>query len=246
MVKLIPVISDLQAPLHDARAISAIATFLADRDLDTVSVGDVWDLYQLSKFAQGLHREFEGTIEKQRDVIRKILRDLRVKNLSRSNHDDRLEKYVERRAPGLWGVSALEYPVFLGLDELGCVFHRQPYELTPGWVLVHGDEGTLSQSPGSTAINLVRRFGKSVVCGHTHRMGIQHAHHSSGGRITREQWGFEVGHLMDMRKADYLRAGAGNWQQGFGILVVDGNQVTPVPVPIRGGQFYFDGKVWRG
>jgi len=37
--------------------------------------------------------------------------------------------------------------------------------------------------------------------------------------------------------------GVMNWQKGFGILYVDGDKVSPVPVPIeRDGSFVVEGK----
>jgi hypothetical protein len=50
---------------------------------------------------------------------------------------------------------------------------------------------------------------------------------------------------MDMRKASYLGIGSANWQTGFGLLHIDGRNVTPVAVPIhKDGTFNVGGKVW--
>lgn len=245
MTTIIPVISDLQVPLHDKRAVAAVATFVADRNLDSVCVGDACDSTQISRWVKGTAGE-HGNLDKDRTETTAVLRDLRVRHLSRSNHDDRIETYVRRYAPGLASLPELFIENFLSLGSVSCTLHRQPYEVAPGWVLVHGDEGSMIQSPGGTALNIAQRFGRSVVAGHSHRLGIQHKHHSVNGRITQELWGFEVGNLMDMKKASYLKAGHANWSQGFGVLVVDGKDVTPIPVPIRSGKFYFDGKTYKG
>jgi hypothetical protein len=53
-------------------------------------------------------------------------------------------------------------------------------------------------------------------------------------------FGMEVGNLMDMRQAKYTKTH--NWQQGFGILYVDGNKVTPSPIPIDKRSFVVEGK----
>ena len=47
---------------------------------------------------------------------------------------------------------------------------------------------------------------------------------------------------MDMRKAKYAKTH--NWQQGFGLLYVDGNTVTPHPVPITNRSFVIEGEQW--
>lgn len=245
-MKIIPVISDLQVPFHDRRAVDAIATMIADREYEqVVCVGDVLDQYQISQWHRGRAGEYDGQLAKQRDVAVQVMVDLGVTDLSRSNHDDRLAKYVAEHAPGLSGLPELTLEEFLWLDEQEITFHRKPMKVAPGWVMMHGDESGNNRTSGGTALGIARKAGSSVVCGHTHKLGVQHDHPTMGGRITREVWGFEVGNLMDATKADYLKAGIANWQQGFGILVVDGKDVTPVPIPIRNGRFFWDGKTWK-
>lgn len=246
-MEIIPVISDLQVPLHDKRAVSAVATLIADRGCTKVAcVGDVLDQWQVSQWCRGRAGEHDGQLGSARDEAVTIMRDLRITNLSRSNHDDRIEKYVAQHAGGLSGLPELRIENFLSLDSLGITFHRRPAVIAPGWLLLHGDEGSSVRSPGGTALGLARRTARSVACGHTHKMGLQHEHSSWAGKIVAPLWGFEVGHLMDMSKASYLKMGHANWQPGFGVLVVDGKDVTPIPIPIRNGSFYFDGKVWKG
>jgi hypothetical protein len=53
---------------------------------------------------------------------------------------------------------------------------------------------------------------------------------------TNTLFGLEVGHMMDMKQADYLSAGTANWQHGIGILVQTNTKVTPYAVPIIGGE----------
>jgi len=114
--------------------------------------------------------------------------------------------------------------------------------IAPGWVAVHGDQGRISQVAGQTALKQAQSHGKSLVCGHTHRLGVTSLTEASGGIVGRILTGLEVGNLMDFKKAHYTN-GSANWQQGFGILYVDGKIVTPVAVPIaRDGSFIVAGK----
>jgi hypothetical protein len=55
----------------------------------------------------------------------------------------------------------------------------------------------------------------------------------------------ELGNLMDYRNAKYIKAGLFTWQQGFGILKVDGSNVYPSLVPIVNNSFTVEGKTWR-
>jgi hypothetical protein len=246
-MELIPVISDLQAPYHDKRAVGALVSFIEEYDFKKVlCVGDVLDAPQISQWTKGRAGEHAGNLARDRDIAVDLLRRLRVTDLSRSNHDDRLEKYVEKYAPGFAGLPELTIENFMGLVDLGITFHRKPAKVAPGWYMLHGDEVGYSRTAGGTALGLARKVGGSVVCGHTHKLGLQHDHSSVAGRRTASRWGFEVGNLMDQKRASYLGAGYANWQQGFGVLLVDGSQVTPIPVPINNGSFWFDGRKYSG
>lgn len=245
-MKAIVLISDLQVPYHDKRAVANVAKFIkAFKPDEVASVGDEMDFQTISRWSKGTPLEYERTIARDRDATVQVLEQLRVDHVIRSNHTDRLFNTVMMRAPGLLSLPELELPNFLRFPDLGITYHRDPYELAPGWLLMHGDEGNISQNGGQTALNLAKRVGMSVVCGHTHRMGL--LHHSQGvrGRNIHTVWGMEVGNLMDAKKASYLKGGISNWHQGIGILWVDGKHVTPELIPIRkDGSFTVAGKTW--
>lgn len=245
MTEYIPIISDVQAPLHDRRAVGLVAQLVADLDVNTVCVGDLSDQTQVSQWSRGNAGEYDGKLGKDRDIAVQVMKDLRIKHLSRSNHDDRLEKYVRRYGPALSSLPELRTERFLHLSENDVEFHRNPFLVAPGWLLMHGDEGSLKSAPGATALGLARRTGRSVACGHTHRMGLSHEHSSWGGRTVASLWGVEVGHLMNMRKATYLGGGSGNWQQGIGMLVVTDRSVIPFTLPIVNYRLYWDGKTYK-
>jgi hypothetical protein len=136
----------------------------------------------------------------------------------------------------------LEYENFMGFKTLGIKFHRKPYEISHDWIMVHGDEQAINHNAGLTALGAARRHGKSVVCGHTHRLGLSAFSEASGGVLGRILQGLEVGHLMDEKQAYYTR-GTFNWQKGFGLLYVDRKGTTPVAVPIdKQGSFVVEGK----
>lgn len=250
-VGLIVVVPDTQVPYEHKRGVAALATFIKKRKPDTVlHVGDLCDFPSLSRWHRGQRGEYDVSLGAQRDRAVGVLRDLGVDHLSRSNHDDRAELYVASQAPALEGLDELRLENFLRLNELGVRLHRKPFSFLPGWHLMHGDEGGLSSEPGKTALGLARKVGTSVVCGHTHRLGLQPFTESVGGTVVRVRYGFEVGCLMDMRKANYImeKGGFANWQLGFGAIYYDRDNrklSTPVPVPMnQDGSFLFEGKYW--
>jgi predicted phosphodiesterase len=241
-IKRIVVISDLQIPFHNVKHTRAVAKFIKRyKPDDVLCVGDELDFQTISRWSSG-RDEWSGTIGRDRDACQQVLHDLQVTHIVRSNHTDRLYKSLASRLPGLIGLPELEYENFMGFKELGIKFHRKPYEITPNWIMVHGDEQSTKPHGGLTALEAAKRHGKSVVCGHTHRQGISSFSTASGGVLTGILTGFEVGHLMDVSKAFYTR-GTMNWQSGFGILYVDRKGVTPVTIPIdKSGSFVVEGK----
>lgn len=245
------VISDTQHPFHDQRALDAVCNFIADWQPDVLlHVGDEVDSPEPSKWNRGMAGEYAGTLQKGIDSAVQGLAQLRDAlgpdkpiHLSRSNHSARLETYVRKYAPALAPLRSLFLENLMAHEALGITFHRSLYEFHPGWVLAHGDEGSLSRVPGGTALGLARQLGKSVICGHTHRLGIQHETRGMLG-TTKTLWGMEVGNLMDMRKASYLKTGAANWVQGFATLQVDGKDVHPVLHQVIRGKTLAYGKAY--
>lgn len=248
-MRTVVTISDLQVPYHHPRAVKALTKFIADWQPDTVQcVGDELDAPQISRWTKGQRGEYVGKLHKDRDLTVKILEQLQVRDLSRSNHgEDRLKSYLGQYAPALYDEPELQYERYMRLPDLGITYHRSLWEFAPNWLLGHGDEGGLSQQAGTTGIRLARAVGKSVCIGHTHRAGIVPHTEAHGGKVTRTVYGMEVGCLMDMGKAGYLKSGGANWNLSFGIHFVDGKTVSPHVVYMRpDGSFIWEGREWRG
>lgn len=247
------VISDIQAPMEDRRLVNLVTEAAADYEPDMLlCVGDEADAPEPARWNKSFAAEYAGTLQKGLDRTHEIMAGFREAVgddtpfiVMRSNHGDRIEKYIARYAPALSGLRSLEYETLLGYEELGIDFKRQPYEFVKGWVLAHGDEGSLIRTPSGTAMNLARRWNRSVLCGHTHKLGLQHDHGSMNSKINDLRFGLEVGHLMDMKKATYLKGGSANWNAGFAVLEVDGGRTFPTLVPVVGGRFRLDGRTYQ-
>lgn len=247
IIKRTVLISDLQCPYHDPKAVKNLATFIRKWKPDRVaSVGDEIDLPQLSRWQRGLAGEFAGTLDRDRRITQEVLYDLQITDISRSNHSDRLFNSIKTRLPALGALPEMRFENWLGLTDLGIKYWHDPMPIAKNWILLHGDEGATSPKGGLTALGLAIRHGKSVVCGHTHRAGISGFSQASGGVKTGNTlWGVEVGNLMKFSEAGYLRGGSGNWQSAFGLLYEHKGKVTPVIVPIeRDGSFVVEGKVY--
>ena len=242
-MKKIVVISDLQVPYHDERAVRNVAAFIRRFKPDQViTIGDEIDLPQISRWTEGTPGWYEQTLATDRDTTVQILWDLQVTDMIRSNHTDRLYNVIMKKIPAFLALPELKFEKFMKLDTLGIKFHRKPLEFAPDWIAIHGDEGSVKPTPGLTALEAARRHGKSVVCGHTHRAGQSAFTEASGGVLGRVLRGVEVGNLMDFKKAGYTK-GVANWQQAFAVFYVDKKTVTNTIVHIeRDGSFVFEGK----
>lgn len=252
--RTIVVMPDVQAPLHDVKLVDKFIDFLGDYEPDELAqVGDFTDSTEISRWVRGKKTEYAGDLQAGFDATKNILDRIREVlsgrfRVVRSNHDDRLELYIESCAPGLASLDVLSLEHLAGFDEYEVEFVRdEVVEIAPGWVMAHGDEGSLSPSAGRTAFGLAKnKFGVSTVCGHTHRAGMTSESTGYNGRVRNTLTGLEVGHFMDMTKADYLKKKgvAANWQQAFGILEIHGDKVYPRLVPVQNGCFSVDGVLY--
>ena len=249
--KRIVVIPDMQIPSEDRKFVATLTQFVADYGPDELFVvGDESDSPEPSRWAKGTALEYAGTLQEGFDRVfdvmggfREVIGD-RPFHCQRSNHTDRLRTYVNKYASALSSLRSLDIEKQLGYDLLEVTYHKDIWSFAPGWAMAHGDEGSLSQVAGGTALSLARRTGLSIVCGHTHRAGLVHSHAGLNGRITAPLFGMEVGHAMDLSKASYLKTGAANWQQAFGLLTIKDKRVYPSLVPVINKSFIVDGQTY--
>lgn len=253
------VLPDMQIPYHDRTAVSKVLDFANWLKPDGIlCVGDEADAPEVSRWHRGLEGEYRGTFEsglrKTYDVLHSFSQ-VAPMHLMRSNHTStRIQNYLAKYAPALAGTSWNDYPRIMGFGQepllegrtqpLDVTWYPAIWEFAPGWALAHGDEGGMSRIPGSTAMNLAKKIGVSVVCGHTHRAGLQHHTYGFAGRVGNVLYGLEVGNLMDIRKASYLKTGGGDWQQAFAVLSIVDRKVYPELVMFHGGNFIYQGQMW--
>jgi len=251
-------IPDMQVPDQDRRSLNTVLEFIRHIKPDgLLIVGDELDAPSPSKWSRGRKNEYASTLQDEIDECRGVLASFRQAlgpdeskpiHLMRSNHGERIRNYINSSAPALDSIRALGYERLLGLEDMRITYHTRPFEFAPNWLLAHGDEGSMIQTPGGTAMGLAKKWGKSVICGHTHRAGVQHHHTSVNGKITAPLYGIETGHLMAFgdgsNKADYLKAGSANWQQAVTLFDVDGKHVTPHLLLINNHKLHYDGSVF--
>jgi len=245
------ILPDIQYPYHDKRFVNALIDFVAAFQPDELGqIGDLIDQPEPSRWNKGMAGEYAGTLQESLTGTTDLLSRFREAAgdipfwIKEGNHDLRVAAYVSRYAPALGVLTALDMVSLLGLDALGIEYRRDVFSVAPGWLAAHGHEGSLNRVSGSTALSLARKFGMSVVCGHTHRLGMQHETTGMSNRL-RTITGMEVGHAMDMSKAGYLPGGTANWQQGFGILRVRNGRTHAQLVPVVNRAFVVDDVTYK-
>jgi predicted phosphodiesterase len=240
--KKVIVLSDLQIPYQDPQAVKTVLSFIKHEKPDELwCVGDELDAPEPSRWNKNMAGEYALTLQDSIDETYNTMLDFRIALgnrkpffIQRSNHTDRIQTYIKKYAPAFASLESLRVEELLGYSSLGITYLHKMRELMPGWVMAHGDESSLNRVPGSTAMSLANKLGKSVVCGHTHKLGLQHQTTGLNGK-TKTLFGLEVGHLMDLKKASYLTSGIANWQQGIGMLIQKDRTVTPYAIPIING-----------
>lgn len=254
MSKRIVILPDTQMPYDDRRALRAVIQFISDFQPDEViHIGDIMDYPQPSRWNKDTAGEFQGSVFRDSEQAKlRLLAPLREVyqgpiGMHEGNHDERPRTYLSKYAPALAESKAFNIETLLDFDGFGVTLLPEFYDVAPGWVTTHGHKGgiSLSRYTGHTALGAAMKFQSSVVIGHTHRIGLSAHSFGYDNKVRKTVYGFEVGHLMNMKDAAYLKGAAGNWQQGFGILTVDGKHVKPEPVYINNGKFTVDGHVWR-
>lgn len=248
------IISDTQIPFDDRRVLKAVIRFIGDTQPDEVlHIGDLMDYPSPSRWTKGTAEEFAQRIKPDSEQAkRRFLAPLREVydgpvGVHEGNHDSRPRDYLEKYAPALVEYKdQFRFENLLDFDGFGVSVLPDFYRFAPGWVSTHGHLGgvRLSQKASDTAYNAMMRFNASVVMGHTHRQGIK-PHTLGYGGSQKVLWSMEVGNLMNMRLAQYLKGATANWQTGFALVTVDGSHVKPELIPVTGGRFSAYGNVWE-
>jgi hypothetical protein len=256
-------VSDIQFPLHDEKAVQLWLNVVKGFKPNIIDlVGDIDNADATSRWAAGSADElFYGVDVKKAttDELEKIalsnleydgsqhtknfladLRKLAPKadiHLHDGNHGwTRHENYFKSKAPAL--LEKITPDTLYGLDKNNIVFHRYdalPYRRFHDMYIHHGS--AVSKHSGESVKADIDAWGVSIIRGHSHRVGDYHkTYELTGQRLE----GYEIGHLMDVNKADY--SNQRNWQQGFIYGYIDDNDYYMNLVKIKNYSCYVDGK----
>lgn len=245
-------LGDWQTGCENQKLIDSSIELIKDLDPDIIGhTGDETDNTVLGRWVKGTGDEYTGTLQDQIDRAEKNLRAISEvapdarKHLADSNHNNRLEKAVAERLPGLDSLRCLRMERLLRLAENGWSFHREQYEVLPDLLLFHGHaEGFNSSTPLKRIEDFLLRKGKNFIFGHTHRFGLH---------TTAQGYEFDMktlfagnpGHMMELHHADYVRHRSPNWSSGLIIVHYDGKDLYPETVLAKDSTLFYQGKRYR-
>jgi hypothetical protein len=208
-----------------------VLRFIKDFAPDQVHfVGDLYDMKPVARWSRETKAECGKQLQIEADVGDAFLAEFRetydgLTTITLGNHEVRLRNYLMKYAQGLDGLRVLELNEFCHFDKYDIQVKGQPYAIAPGVAAIHGDK--LGITAGASALKELRRHGRSVVQGHSHRLGV--VYHTTDKR----RFAAEFGWLGDIRKASYLSFGVADWQLGFGLLTVTPHEAIPELIPVQ-------------
>jgi hypothetical protein len=224
-------------------------------------VGDENDASAISRWTFGTPEEhIPNQLQMQVDVTYQWLKKFReipsveTFKIAYSNHGHRFGQSIRSKVPGWKDMRVVQYEhimkeaaEFRGDTPLDIEYDVPIIRDIPGVIIGHGDQWNLTSKAQYTQLTQVAlENNASVIAGHTHRPLLATVAHRNGDEM-QSRFIANVGHAMDVQKADYTQHYRGktpNWGQG--VLVV--NMVDGVAVPTLvtdiGGKMYYDNKVF--
>jgi predicted phosphodiesterase len=245
-IKKLFFIPDTHRPYHHKRhwalCLKALQTFKPD----AVYVGgDFWDFYCVSDHDKNPTRssrlDFElRDGEEGLDEIRQAAGNKASIDFTEGNHENRLDRYLSRKAPELFGMCRLAD--LIDFNKRGIRFHPYRKHLTVGKLHVTHDVGSAGRDAHLRAQALSQG---NIVINHTHRIGYAVV----GNVLGKPHVGAMFGHLSDVDQIDYAHRiqVARDWAYGFGYGYQDENgNVYLQPCPIVCNKVVIDGRVVKG
>lgn len=230
-IKLV-VLSDWHVPFEDKQVVKLELEYCKVEQPDIIVMHELHDFYAVSKFSKDPARKFNLQDEiDQVNVYMKKMRELCPNArliLLKSNHLDRLRKYIWNVAPELSGLRCMKINELLELKKYG-IEYKDSFSFKKV-LFKHGD--IVRKFSCYTSKGEFDREGCSGSSGHTHRLGIYFIRLRGGEYV----W-VETG-CACKRDPHYID-GITNWQHGFAVFGFDrnSNRFYPAIVPIINGRF---------
>lgn len=241
------VIPDVHSPYHDKRALSLILSVAKELKItNLIQNGDLIDLYSVSSHDKNKLRA--KSLKEELDITSDVLDQLdsiKIKGrriITLGNHEDRMNRFLIGKAPELYRLPDLRIEKLLQFANRKWTVVPYREHIKVGKILYTHDLGFCGEN---ALTSNGRAVEASVICGHTHRMGVHFFGNATGTKHVSASFGW----LGMNSGADYMANTAKNraWQLGFGIVTREPNGVSHIqPIPIIKYKCVVNGKVYSG
>lgn len=245
MANLEPIlfVSDAHHPFADYKAWNLMLKAAKDlKPQHIVIIGDFMDMYAVSSHSKDPSRA--GRLGEEVNVGLKALNQLdtlgaKNKIFVGGNHEDRLERYLQDKAPELYDYITI--PGMLELKQRGWRYVPYKSDTKLGKLWLTHDCGTAGRNAIFKAMDT---YQHSTVTGHSHRL----AYIVEGNATGEVKLAAAFGWLGDAKKVDYMQKQLvyKNWTLGFGVGYLNPTSgiVYTVPVPIVNYTCCISGKLY--
>lgn len=242
--------TDVHHPYADPAVLSITYQLIRDLQPDLiVDHGDLLDCYAISRYEKDPHNRVS-----LQDEITMAAHDLATISrlapraerwLFGGNHEDRLRRLLwsmaeRQEAHQVLSLSrvreTLQWPILLGLEEIGWEWHDSKRTLFDKLILKHGS--VVRRHAAYTAKGEYEKYGKSGMSGHTHRRGVYehrdlHGHHA--------WWELGCSCLLDPEYVDDP-----DWAQGLAVVTwsEDRQHFGVEEIRIHNGVAMFRGRLY--
>lgn len=174
------VLSDVHLPYHDKQTVElAVKTAQRQRVAGVLLNGDILDSHELSTFdkdpsAPRYIAEREAGIQFL-GWLRDRLPQARIVYKA-GNHEERLDRYLMKRAPALFGLKQVQLPAILEMERFDVEWVGDKRVVRLGRLnVIHGHEYRGGQTnPVNPARGLFLRAKSTALCGHFHQTSEHH------------------------------------------------------------------------
>lgn len=240
--KKVLIVPDVHAPFHDTKAwalMMKVARYLKPHTI--VCLGDLADMFTVSSHSKDPRRSLQ--LDEELVKVRELRAELdslkpKRKLFLEGNHEDRLRRYLQDKAPELF--SLIDTDKLLGLSENGWEFVGYRDSAKVGKVSFTHDT---NQGGKYSTMRALETFQSSVVIGHHHTQQF----FVEGDATGKYRVGAQFGWLGDVDKVDYMHrvTSLRKWSLGFGVGYLDSNGVLFLqPVPLVGYRCCVEGRVF--
>jgi predicted MPP superfamily phosphohydrolase len=237
-------VPDTHSPYHDKKAWALMMKAAKEFKPDTIAhMGDLGDFYAVSSHSKDPKRirHLKDEIIEVRK-LRQELDDLKPKRkiFIEGNHENRLERYLQDKAPELFGLVSSDDLLELSENNWEYIPYRESAKI--GKLYITHDTGA---SGKYTTMRALETFQHSVVIAHHHQFQYMILGDATGEYCVGAQFGW----LGDSSKVDYMQQVkvAATWALGFGVGYHDTKTgiVYLVPCPIVDYTVCVEGKIYK-